>query len=143
MDKIKPLLVLLTCDFKDEKLCEIVKEIVAGFPLCDHEHAKQVQIVNCTDIFGECKDDAPLPPEEALKKLQKLMKPPTKEHDAQVYLLHDYPLSVGHLIGLVENSKDYSIFDGIVKVVSKPDGKVKRYKFCAAVFSYLCLIGIY
>ena len=126
MDKIKPLVVLLTCDFKDEKLCALLKDIIDAFPTAEHEHAKQVRIVNCADIFGKIEDESPLPPQEAVKKLASIVKAPKNEHDVYIYLLHDYPVSVGQFVGLVENSKDYSILDGVIKLVSKPAGDVKR-----------------
>lgn len=126
MENIKPLLVLLTCDFKNEKLSALLKDIVQTFPNTDHEHTKQIRIVNCADIFQSTAEDAPLPAEEAVKKLKTIMKPPKHEHDVSVYLLYDYPISVAHLVGLIDNSKEYSILDGVVKLVANTSGTVKR-----------------
>jgi hypothetical protein len=186
---IKPVVLLLTCDFKDEKLCELLAEIVQAFPVSELEHARQVQIIHHSDLFppesaakaapvpvaapasdaGDADADAgagagadspsvagsaassrpntgaasarPSRPgtgaanaaldtkkgKEIVNRLNKLVKPCVHDHDVQVYILYDYPANLKNLIGLVDNSEQYSILDGVVKLVSKADGAtVKR-----------------
>lgn len=140
MDKISPLLVLLTCDFKDEKICELLKDITSFFPTSEQEHAKQVKILSCADIFGAVDEEVALDPIVAIQKLQKIMKPPANDKDIYVYLLYDYPINLSHMVDMVNNSTEYSVLDGIVKLVSKPSGDVKRCT-CCSLYTMYCIIN--
>lgn len=112
---LQPLLLLLTCDAKNEELNEFLSQVIEGFGSTEHESSKLVKIIHSKDLFEGINQN--LSTETGLKKLKSIMKVPKDEHDIQVYVLHDYPVSIGQFTDLINESKDYSIIDGVVKIV--------------------------
>ena len=127
MESIPPVVLLLSCDAKNEDICELRDSIIAEFPNQTHEHTKQIKILNCEDLFENVDEDVELDVGKAMLKLKKIIQPTSKNKgNIHVYLLHDYPVSVGHFIGMIENSVDHPILDGVIKLVSKPVGSAIR-----------------